>query len=265
MSVSWPFAPHRRWESKVSAFVDGELGAPASQRFAHHLAGCERCRLRVQDLRQVKALLAALPEAPAPRSFAITPAMLTAPQLPAPPAPAPQWAFRGAQVLAGAALAAFFVLVAVDFSTSSNSHGGTTSQAAPVADARAPEAPIAQTEPGTAPIAAATAAKGIASPPGGGGVGAQAVPSGAPPTPAAGRAEAQTPPASPTTFANAYGGALSAPTGQPAAADGPLPLAVHQADDARAAPYRALEFGLLGLGSGAAVVAFILYRRNRRS
>ena len=102
--------PHSRLRAQSSAYVDGELGPAAHRRFEAHLAGCEECTLAVDASRAVKALLAAVPMEEAPRSFRLTPQMVSAPVTPVqrPRSAAP---LRLAQVTT--ALAAFALLTVV--------------------------------------------------------------------------------------------------------------------------------------------------------
>ena len=67
--------PHNRWSGQLHAYVDGELHADATERFKEHLAECAACAYAVADARNLKQLLHALPEIPAPRSFKLTAAM----------------------------------------------------------------------------------------------------------------------------------------------------------------------------------------------
>jgi anti-sigma factor RsiW len=65
---------HTNWDEqreRLSAYLDGEL--PTSERapLERHLAGCAECRRELDELREVRALLRALPVPAAPRSFTI--------------------------------------------------------------------------------------------------------------------------------------------------------------------------------------------------
>jgi anti-sigma factor RsiW len=245
MPFPWPFRPHRSWELQATAFVDGELDASRAGRFERHLSACEACRVRVAELRGLKSLVAGLPEVQAPRSFALTPAMLSESSRAhaSRPDASPRWAFRGAQVLAGAALATFFGLVAIDLSTPASHGTETASKAAPVSGAAQP---LAQSSGANGAVAT-----GIALAPVGG---APAVP----------RAESQATASASTPVPDAQR-AFSAPDSQLPTAGRPLPLDTRQANDGRGATYRAAELGLLALGVAATVLAFALSRRPRRS
>lgn len=103
---------HSRFGENVDAFVDGELAPADARRFEAHLLGCEECSAAVAAAQDLKTMVAALPESPAPRSFRLTPEMVAA----APPAPVVQRrtpAYVGL-VRAGAALsvAAFATVLA---------------------------------------------------------------------------------------------------------------------------------------------------------
>lgn len=67
------FNPHPR--ADFSAFLDGELPASRAARLEKHLAACTACTAELEGLRAVRAAMRQLPEATAPRSFAITPEM----------------------------------------------------------------------------------------------------------------------------------------------------------------------------------------------
>ena len=73
---------HSRFGENVDAFVDGELAPADARRFEAHLLGCEECSAAVAAAQDLKTMVAALPESPAPRSFRLTPEMVAA----APPA-----------------------------------------------------------------------------------------------------------------------------------------------------------------------------------
>lgn len=69
------FGRHSRFCDDVDAFVDGELSGGRLRAFEAHAATCEDCRSAVESARSLKASLQALPQRPAPRSFALTPEM----------------------------------------------------------------------------------------------------------------------------------------------------------------------------------------------
>lgn len=72
----WDRNPHLRAE-EASALVDGEL--PAAGRAASHVAACEDCRALVDEMARLREMLAALPEAEAPRSFRLRASDVAAP------------------------------------------------------------------------------------------------------------------------------------------------------------------------------------------
>ena len=114
---------HGRWYRQIDAYVDGELSQAGEGRFERHLGGCERCAAALTEAQAVKTLLAALPEEPAPRSFALTEAMLAPVPLASAPAPSRgQGALRwGSSFAAAAAVFAFVALVVVDVGGGSGS------------------------------------------------------------------------------------------------------------------------------------------------
>ncbi len=111
--------------SELSAYLDGELIPLRVEAMEVHLESCQACRSELAGLRRLQADLAALPEVPAPRSFALTPQMAAGPvrqrfREPVPPRAA---ALAYGMRLAGGAMALALALVLVlDFTGS-----GTTS------------------------------------------------------------------------------------------------------------------------------------------
>ncbi len=59
-------------EDEISAFLDGELGNSRSVELSAHFGTCASCRATLEDFRSVESLVARLPIADAPRSFALT-------------------------------------------------------------------------------------------------------------------------------------------------------------------------------------------------
>ncbi len=105
------FDRHSRLRDQLSAYIDGELKAPAAERLERHLADCGRCRAELEQLRATIGALRELPEAELPRSFALSPERVAAPR-PALPA-APPLAF-GMRIAATAVAAALAVVLVVD-------------------------------------------------------------------------------------------------------------------------------------------------------
>lgn len=48
---------HRRHRHSMNAYVDGELDAPRVRLLEEHLAGCNECRLELDNLQKLKGLL----------------------------------------------------------------------------------------------------------------------------------------------------------------------------------------------------------------
>ncbi len=79
----WHESPEYRQE-QFSAALDGMLTPNEQTALDAHLAGCETCRRELEELRQVRLLLRALPEPALPRSFLLpTAGELAAPRSPA--------------------------------------------------------------------------------------------------------------------------------------------------------------------------------------
>ena len=111
---------HPFGEEELSSYLDGRLSPAESTRLEEHLASCEPCRQHLEELRAVVEGLRALPSAPAPRSFALRPEQVKAPQRRRPVGPA-VWAQRASAFapagVAAVALLLFLVLVGVDLGT----------------------------------------------------------------------------------------------------------------------------------------------------
>src|SRR6185312_17309916 len=79
----WHESPEYRQE-QLSAALDGMLAPEEQTALDAHLAGCETCRRELEELRQVRMLLRALPEPALPRSFLLpTEGELAVPRIPA--------------------------------------------------------------------------------------------------------------------------------------------------------------------------------------
>ncbi len=105
------FDRHRRFRHQLSAYIDGELDAPAAGRLEGHLAECERCRVEMEQLRATVAGLRELPGVEPPRSFTLSPERVAAPR---PRLPAtPPLAF-GARIAAAGLAAALAAVLVVD-------------------------------------------------------------------------------------------------------------------------------------------------------
>lgn len=102
------FDRHRRFRDQLSAYIDGALDPAAARRLEAHLGECEGCRAELEQLRSTVAALRELPEAEAPRSFALSPerAAVRRPAVPAAPL-----AFGARIAAAGVAVALAAVLV----------------------------------------------------------------------------------------------------------------------------------------------------------
>ena len=97
-------------QEMVSVFLDGALSTKEMSQVDLHMASCEVCAQKADELRSVISVLRAMPTVPAPRSFAIpVPARAWVPE-PSRPwwSPAPLMGLRAAA--AGAAIALAIVL-----------------------------------------------------------------------------------------------------------------------------------------------------------
>ncbi len=67
---------HARLRHKLSPYIDDQLTASETAALEAHLASCDACRRRLDELRATVSALHEQPQAEAPRSFAITPGRL---------------------------------------------------------------------------------------------------------------------------------------------------------------------------------------------
>ncbi len=98
-------SPHRFCQDNLSAYIDGQLSPRGQERVRRHLDECHDCRWQLESLQRTVALLRSMPQARAPRSFAI-PRTAPAPSLPVWMRPGAYAALRTAT----AAAAALFVI-----------------------------------------------------------------------------------------------------------------------------------------------------------
>ena len=135
----------QRWEEqqeRLSAYLDGRMTSAERAELEQHLAECARCTAELAELRQVVALLGAMPAPRLPRSFTLPESM---PREASPPVRgrasgsarrgAPAWtqvarwagglaAAAGFVLLVGSALVGFGGHVAGGASTASNAQSG---------------------------------------------------------------------------------------------------------------------------------------------
>ena len=98
-------------DSRLSAFLDGDLGSTEADTLAAELAADAELREALEGMRAVKSALGTLGDVPAPRAFTLS----------APPVSAPKRLSRlelGARVGAVAAAVAFVLVLGVDLGTS---------------------------------------------------------------------------------------------------------------------------------------------------
>lgn len=229
---------------RLSAYLDGELGAEERAALERHLPGCARCQAELADLRGVRALLRALPTPVAPRSF-VLPDDGAVPRPIAPAAArrsarrattgavarAMEWvgsvaAVAGLVLLLGAALgggqhgaASTAAGVAQTTATAQTAQQGPKAGTA-AADGGGTTGPAQQT-PGTVPTPQQTRPSVVT------GEGGQRTPSATPGSPATPPAPATTPPSTPASTPHVVGPAshTSVATEERGAAGEALPLA----------------------------------------
>lgn len=189
--------PHARVRAQASAYVDGELTPPTRDRFETHLLQCEECARAVAAARAVKTLLAALPTAEAPRSFRLTPQMVSAPAVAA-YRPGSAASLRFAQAATALAVFALIAVVSAGVLGSSSSGSTTSAQSGPRNSNESKDAGQKAVAATAASSSGSVSGRNVATP----AVGAVAVPQAA-----ADRSAAEPPPASgqpPTAGAFGY-------------------------------------------------------------
>lgn len=133
---------HKWVEDSLSAYIDGELSPKERARVEKHLRDCQACTQNLATLRQTVALVGELPQVPAPRSFAIRPAVVQPKARMATPA----WGYG---LLKGAtALVALLLVLLIGADVSLQFLGGFR-MAAPAPIAPAAEAPLPPAAPPT--------------------------------------------------------------------------------------------------------------------
>jgi hypothetical protein len=70
---------HRRFTEQLSAYIDGELGAPEALALEAHLQSCDSCVTELAELRLTSAALGDLSDVHVPRSFALSAADVSNP------------------------------------------------------------------------------------------------------------------------------------------------------------------------------------------
>jgi len=136
------FYRHPVREKDLSAHLDGRLSPDRARRLEEHLRSCDSCRRKLADLRALAAALREMPDAPVPRSFALTPEQVrgVGPVRPYAPVGRLYPVFRNA---AAAALVLLFAFVGADVFLESGG-GRSEPQGVMVGAEKNMEAPSAQ-------------------------------------------------------------------------------------------------------------------------
>jgi hypothetical protein len=108
---------HKPDTRALGAYADGSASPAERAAFEAHVAGCAGCSARLAELQFVRASLASLPDAPAPRSFRLRESDVAAPARV--PAPLPGW-MRAMPALSAAAVVVFAVVLGTDLATRSS-------------------------------------------------------------------------------------------------------------------------------------------------
>lgn len=133
------FRAHSGWTALANVYVDGELKESGRSRFETHLEGCSRCRVALGELRIAKAAVSRMSQVPAPRSFRLTPAMVS--DVAKPPlekSRGTSLVLRGAQFTAAIAASVFVVSLAAGVLFSSE-RGGNSALTASTAQESSPQ------------------------------------------------------------------------------------------------------------------------------
>ena len=214
-------------QEQISAFVDGELDARQSESVARHLAGCAECTALLEELREARAMLSALPREVPRRSFVLGPEHARERVAASAPAPRRRSSFSFAPAIAATVLIGLLFADAINLQSTSQDEstaGGLAGASqGDLAGRQTMEdaskgAPMPATAPGFAESTNSTAAADSA---GSGGAGERtttpeaAPPSGTGPTPMTAPAQAQSGP-TPIPPPNTGGG------NQPGQTVGPL-------------------------------------------
>lgn len=101
--------PHRRFQGRLSAYLDGELPPEDALALESHLESCEVCAEELADMRLLSSVLAELQEVDVPRSFALTQDQVARPTA----APQSIRSINNGLRLTGGALAAALAVVLV--------------------------------------------------------------------------------------------------------------------------------------------------------
>ncbi|MCL6431027.1 MAG: zf-HC2 domain-containing protein [Anaerolineae bacterium] len=131
-------AGHGYCQENLSALLDGQLSPQEEERVRCHLAECEECQRDLRALERTIALVRALPQVRAPRSFQISP---TTP-VPSVPFWMRPWAYTALRTATG--VAAALLVVTLTGSALTMRHAGRApafAEAEPAALMAAPEAP----------------------------------------------------------------------------------------------------------------------------
>ena len=105
------FNRHRRFQERLSAYMDGELAQRDARSVQTHLESCESCRRQMAGLRVASAAMREMPDVDVPRSFALKPADVARPATR--PETGVAHSFNSGLRLTGAGLAAVLALVLV--------------------------------------------------------------------------------------------------------------------------------------------------------
>lgn len=253
---------HSRFTRELDAFVDGELAPREAAGFEAHLARCEQCRAAVAAARTLKADLGALPEQPAPRSFALTPELVArAPaRQPAMRTTAPLYLnlARGAAAVSVAAFVAVFTASLANGGDDSTAAGANTAGRDSTFEAKDAAVPqLAATESSGAGSQYGVETPGLAPPGTAGSMSGAGVPSATPQPPKTGAN--QTPaPGQQTGETNSTAGGSAADTGlklQP-------PAPATTSGDSGGIPWTSVFGGIAGVSLG---ILFVAESRRRRS
>ena len=117
-------ARHQPDRGALSAYLDGQLAADRAAALEAHVASCAACTETLEGMREVRAMLRALPEAEPPRSFRLRASDVEAPGRARAIAAPPPSLMRAMPVLSAAAVVVFAIAVAFDAAGNGSDNDG---------------------------------------------------------------------------------------------------------------------------------------------
>ena len=118
------FSSSKHPQEQISAYVDGELDARQSEGVALHLASCDECTALLEELREARAMLSALPREAPRRSFVLGPEHARERVAASAPAPRRRSSFSFAPAVAATVLIGLLFADAINLQSTSQDETG---------------------------------------------------------------------------------------------------------------------------------------------